>query len=91
VFNHLIHRTNQSYQALATQMGRIAYFFAPPQTVYQRMSQIQNIQHVQVVEPVVQRQQPMPQPQPIEPMLQAQPEVILVNKNHDADEVVRNI
>ena len=46
---------------------------------------------MQVVEPVVQRQQPMPQPQPVEPMLQAQPEVILVNKNHDADEVVRNI
>lgn len=28
VFNPLIKNTNQSYQALATQMGRIAYFFA---------------------------------------------------------------
>jgi len=35
VYNPLIQNTNQSYQALATQMGRIAYFFAPLQPVYQ--------------------------------------------------------
>jgi len=29
VFNSLIRDTNQSYQALTTQMGRIADFFAP--------------------------------------------------------------
>jgi len=40
---------------------------------------------------VVQRQQPVPQPQPVEPVIQAQPDVILVNRNHDADEVVRNV
>jgi len=31
VFNYLIQNTNQGYQALATQMGRILDFFAPPQ------------------------------------------------------------
>ena len=40
---------------------------------------------------MVQRQQHVPQPQPVEPVVQAQPEVILVNKNHDADEIVRNV
>jgi len=66
VFNPLIQNTNQSYQALATQMGRITYFFAPPQTVYQHIPQIQNIpqnqntQPLEIVEPVVQRQQPVP-------------------------------
>ena len=33
----------------------------------------------------------MPQPQQVEPMVQAHPEVILVDRNHDADEVVRSI
>jgi len=33
----------------------------------------------------------VPQPQPIEPVIQPQPEVIWVNRNHDADEVVRNV
>jgi len=97
VFNPLIQNMNQGYQALATQMGRIADFFAPPQTVYQQIPKIQNIpqiqntQLVQIVEPIVQRQQHVPRPQPIEPMVQAQPEVILVDKNHDANEVVRNV
>jgi hypothetical protein len=31
MFNPLIRDTNRSYQALTTQMGRIANFFAPPQ------------------------------------------------------------
>jgi len=46
---------------------------------------------VQIVEPIVQIQQLVPQPQPVEPMVQAKPEVILVGRNHDADEVVRNV
>ena len=29
VFNHFIQNTNQSYQALSTQIGRIEDFFAP--------------------------------------------------------------
>jgi len=33
VFNPLIRDTNRSYQALTTQMGRIADFFAPSQPV----------------------------------------------------------
>jgi len=40
---------------------------------------------------MVPRQQLVPQPQPVEPIVQAQPEVILVNRNHDADEVVMNV
>jgi len=32
MFNPLIQTTDQGYQALATQMGRIADFFTPPQT-----------------------------------------------------------
>ena len=32
----------------------------------------------------------MPQPQQVEPVVQAQQEVVLVNMNYDADEVVRN-
>jgi ABC-type hemin transport system substrate-binding protein len=40
---------------------------------------------------MVQTQQLVPQPQPVEPIMQAQPEVVLVNKNHDTDEVVRNL
>ena len=40
VFNPLIQNTNQGYYALTTQMGRIAYFFAPQQIVYQRIPQI---------------------------------------------------
>ena len=58
VFNPLIRDTNQSYQALTTQMGRITDFFAPPQPV----TEIQNQQSLQLVEQIVQRQQPVPQP-----------------------------
>ena len=46
---------------------------------------------MQIVEPMLQRQQPVPRPQPVEPMVQAQPKVILVDRNNDADEVVRNV
>ena len=46
---------------------------------------------MQIVEPMVQRQQPMPRPQPVEPTIQVQPEVILVDRNHDAGEVLRNV
>jgi len=33
----------------------------------------------------------VPQPQPVELVIQGQPEVVLVDRNHDADEVVRNV
>jgi hypothetical protein len=91
VFNPLIQDTDRSYQALTTQMGRITDFFAPPQPVYQPVPQIQNQQLLRLIEPMVQRPQPVPQPQPLEPVIQGQPEVVLVDRNHDADEVVRNV
>lgn len=72
-------------------MGRITYFFAPPQPVYQPVPQVQNQQPLRLVEPKVQRPQHVPQAQSIEPLIQGQPKVVLVDRNHDADEVVRNI
>jgi len=91
VFNPLIRDTNQSYQALNTQMGRIADFFAPPQLVYQPVTQIQNQQPLQLVEQMVQRQQLVSQPQPVELVIHVQPKTILVDRNDNVDEVVRNI
>jgi len=91
VFNPLIRDTNRSYQALSTQMGRIAYFFAPPKSVYQPIPEVQNQQPLRLMEPMVQRQQPKPQPQLVEPVIQGQPEVILVDRNNNANEVVRNV
>jgi len=49
-------------------MGIITYFFAPPQPVYQPITQIQNQQLLRLVEQMVQRQQHIPQPQPVEPV-----------------------
>ena len=40
---------------------------------------------------MVQRPQHVPQPQPVEPVIQGQPEVILVDRNNNADEVVRDV
>lgn len=97
MFNPLIQTTNQVYQALATQMGRITDFFTPSTNC---LSQIPHIQitpqaqitrPVQIVESMVQRQHHVPRPQPVEPMVQAQLEVILVGRNRDALEVVRNV
>jgi hypothetical protein len=33
----------------------------------------------------------VPQPQPVEPMIQGQPKVVFVDRNNDVDEVVRNV
>jgi len=33
----------------------------------------------------------VPQPQPVEPVIQGQPEVILIDQNDNPDEVVRNV
>ena len=87
VFNPLIRDTNRSYQALTTQMGRITDFFAPPQLV----TQTQNQQPLRLIEPMVQRPHHVPQPQPVEPVIQGQPQVILVDRNNNADEVVWNV
>ena len=91
IFYPLIQNTNQSYQALATQMRRIVDLFALVQLVHQYIPLVQNLRPLQIVEPVLQRQQPMPQPQLVEPVVQVQQRVILVNRNNDADEVVRNV
>jgi hypothetical protein len=91
VFNPLIRDTNWSYQALTTQMGRIADFFEPPQSVYQSVTQIQNQQPLRLIEPMVQRPQHVLQPQLVEPVIQGQPKVILVDRNNNADDVVRNV
>jgi len=40
---------------------------------------------------MVQRKQPMSQPQPVEPVIKGQLEVILVDRNNNVDEVVRNV
>jgi len=72
-------------------MERISYLFAPPQPVHQPIPQVENLTPLRLVEPIVQRSQLVPQPQLVEPVLQVQPEVVLVNRNHDADEVVRNV
>jgi hypothetical protein len=75
VFNPLIRDTSRSYQALTTQIERIADCFAPPQPVYQPVLKVQNQQPLRLVELVVQRPQPVPQP--VEPMIDGQPEVVL--------------
>ena len=46
---------------------------------------------MKIVEPIVQRQQLVPRPHLVEPMVQAQLEVILVDMDHDVDKVVRNV
>ena len=53
VFNPLIRDTKWSYQTLTTQMGRIPYFFAPPQPIYHPVPQIQNQQPLRLIEPMV--------------------------------------
>jgi len=72
-------------------MGRIADFFAPTKPVYKPVTQIQNQQSLRLVEQMVQRQKHMPQPQLVEPVMHCQPEVILIDRNDNADEVVRNV
>jgi len=52
IFNPLNQNTNQSYQTLATQMGRISNFFTPVQLVHQHIPPVQNSTSLQIVEPV---------------------------------------
>jgi len=75
VFNPLIRDINRRYQALTTQMGRITNFFAPPQPVYQQIPQVLNQQPLRLIELMVKR------PQPVEPIVQGRPEVVLVDRN----------
>jgi len=72
-------------------MGRITYFSAPPQPIHQLIPQVQNPQPLPLIEPMVQRPQHVSPPYPVELVVQVQSEVVLVNRNHDADEVARNV
>ncbi|KAK2415615.1 hypothetical protein QL285_038080 [Trifolium repens] len=115
VFNPLIQNTNQSYQLLANQMGRIADFFGAPQAHNQQVPQIQNVVPLQiaqapnnaimpapnnVVNPINQVQQPVPVVEPqvqiqaqqqALPQVEQNPGIVLVNRNQNADDVVRNV
>jgi len=95
VFNPLIQQTHNSYQTLTDQMRRIANFFGAPRIQKRPMPQNQSQRPVQIpVErlnngvPVAQMQQPVVKPQP-----QEEPErvLILVQRNQDADQVVRQV
>ncbi|WJX24020.1 hypothetical protein P8452_13183 [Trifolium repens] len=115
VFNPLIQNTNQSYQLLANQMGRIADFFGAPQAPNQQVPQIQNVVPLQiaqapnnaimpapnnVVNPINQIQQPVPVVEPqvqiqaqqqALPQVEQNPGIVLVNRNQNADDIVRNV
>ncbi|KAK2449663.1 hypothetical protein QL285_008835 [Trifolium repens] len=115
VFNPLIQNTNQSYQLLANQMGRIADFFGAPQAPNQQVPQIQNVVLLQiaqapnnvimpapnnVVNPINQIQQPVPVVEPqvqiqaqqqALPQVEQNPGIVLVNRNQNADDIVRNV
>ncbi|KAK2422316.1 hypothetical protein QL285_032860 [Trifolium repens] len=106
VFNPLIQNTNQSYQLLANQMGRIADFFGAPQ-----VPQIQNVVPLQIVQapnnaivpaqnnivnPINQVQQPVSVVEPqvqfqAQPQVEQNPGIVLVNRNQNVDDVVRNV
>jgi hypothetical protein len=103
----LIQNANQSFQLLATQMGRMADFFRAPQVPNHKIPQIQNVVPMQIAPvpnnvilpvqnnialPVNQVQQPVPQVQPhAKPQVEPNPGVIIVNRNQNADEIVRNV
>jgi hypothetical protein len=107
VFNPLIQNANQSFQLLATQMGRMTDFFGAPQVPNQQIPQIQNMAPIQnaqvpnndmILVPnnalmlVYQVQQPVPQVEPqAQPQVEPNSGVLLVNRNQNADEIVRNV
>ncbi|WJX46260.1 hypothetical protein P8452_33079 [Trifolium repens] len=112
VFNPLIQNTNQSYQLLANQMGRIADFFGAPQAHNQQVPQIQNVVPLQIAQapnnaimlapnnvanqvqqpvPVVEPQVQIQAQQQALPQVEQNPGIVLVNRNQNADDVVRNV
>ncbi|XP_045797576.1 uncharacterized protein LOC123891716 [Trifolium pratense] len=99
ILNPLINNTNNNYQLLAHQMGRIADFFGTPAMPNQNLQPIRNQAHVQNQgfpnedevpnnrAPQVVREEP-----PVQVVNQVQdPGIVLVNRNQNADEVVRNV
>src|SRR6266487_241654 len=106
IFNPLFQTTNNSYQLLANQMGRMTDFFGAPNAPNTAMHNGQNEPIPNVVVDNNQRQDPLtniimnanPRQEPI-PVAQQPPiqnaldqnQVVLVNRNQNADEVVRNV
>ncbi|XP_045831224.1 uncharacterized protein LOC123922561 [Trifolium pratense] len=99
ILNPLINNTNDNYQLLAHQMGRIADFFGTPAMPNQNIQPIRNQEHVQdrglpinVGVPVNQVPQMVQEEPPEQVVNQVQdPGIVLVNRNQIADEVVRNV
>jgi hypothetical protein len=107
VFNPLIQNTNDSYQMLAYQMGRIADFFGTPPQTQPRINQvapqmilpamstiIPNPRQAYVVPEVTPNQEPTLVAQEeyqYQNEVNQNPPVFMVRRNQDADEVVRNV
>ncbi|XP_045802327.1 uncharacterized protein LOC123895902 [Trifolium pratense] len=94
ILNPLINNTNNNYQLLAHQMGRIADFFGTPTMPNQNLQPIRNQTQVHVNNEIPNNQVPqVVQEEPPAPVVHhvPEPEVILVNRNQNADEVIRNV
>ncbi|XP_050898024.1 uncharacterized protein LOC127104928 [Lathyrus oleraceus] len=98
IFNPLIQNTNQSYQQLATQINRIVDFFGAPPAQVRPVVQLQVVRQVRnervaLEENMInQGQQFMPQVVEQEMPREVEcPPVIMVNQNHDADQVVHQV
>lgn len=84
MFNPLIQKTNHSYQQLTQQMGRIADFFSALQVHVQQMPSNQIPQWAIHVEPLI--------PRVVRGNTgQNGPEVVMVHRNQDVEQVVRNV
>ncbi|XP_045788321.1 uncharacterized protein LOC123883528 [Trifolium pratense] len=86
VFNPLIQNTNESYQMLAFQMSRIADFFGtppPPPRVNPITPQVNQMPQLVNQNPPVMN----PNPQ----VVHQNPPVVMVRRNQDPDEVVREV
>jgi len=95
VFNPLIQQTHNSYQTLTNQMGWIADFFGTPPIQNRPVPQNQNQRPVQIPVEILNNGIPFAQTQKpvVEPQLQEKPErvLILVQRNQDAEQVVRQV
>ncbi|WJX26814.1 hypothetical protein P8452_15690 [Trifolium repens] len=108
VFNPLIQNTNDSYQMLAYQMGRIADFFGTPTPQTQpRINQVAPQMILPAMSATTLNPRPIyvapqftPNQEPIQMVqeeyqyqneVNQQPPVVMVQRNQDADEVVRNV
>src|ERR1044072_5069202 len=106
VFNHLINNTNNYYQLLAQQMGRIAEFFGTPPPPNYTIPQIHPLvnqpnvgvqsQGIRINEPeqsqiVHQPIQQVTQPLGEGVVVRNNPPVVMVQRHEDPDQVVRRV